>query len=86
MVIGKIFEDHAVCTAAGLGSASLASRANAYQKKKCNSKVIVSTLRSECNIVILFTGKMVINEYARKHNLNVFDGLELRNSTRQYGL
>ncbi|KOB64823.1 DSX isoform F2, partial [Operophtera brumata] len=31
-------------------------------------------------------GKMIINEYARKHNLNVFDGLELRNSTRQYGL
>nr|BDS48420.1 female-specific splicing product of doublesex isoform 1 [Samia cynthia] len=28
-------------------------------------------------------GKMIINEYARKHNLNVFDGLELRNSTRQ---
>ncbi|KAL0869309.1 hypothetical protein ABMA27_007569 [Loxostege sticticalis] len=31
-------------------------------------------------------GKMIINEYARKHNLNIFDGLELRNSTRQYGL
>ncbi|CAH1637604.1 unnamed protein product [Spodoptera littoralis] len=30
-------------------------------------------------------GKMIINEYARKNNLNVFDGLELRNSTRQYG-
>ncbi|XP_050666095.1 protein doublesex isoform X2 [Leptidea sinapis] len=28
-------------------------------------------------------GKMIINEYARKHNLNIFDGLELRNSTRQ---
>ncbi|XP_022817435.1 protein doublesex [Spodoptera litura] len=27
-------------------------------------------------------GKMIINEYARKNNLNVFDGLELRNSTR----
>ncbi|XP_041968927.1 protein doublesex isoform X3 [Aricia agestis] len=27
-------------------------------------------------------GKMIINEYARKHNLNIFDGLELRNSTR----
>lgn len=31
-------------------------------------------------------GKMIINEYARKHNLNIFDGHELRNSTRQYGL
>ncbi|XP_045776822.1 protein doublesex isoform X1 [Maniola jurtina] len=28
-------------------------------------------------------GKMIINEYARKHNLNIFDGHELRNSTRQ---
>ncbi|XP_026746964.1 protein doublesex-like, partial [Trichoplusia ni] len=28
-------------------------------------------------------GKLMIDEYARKHNLNVFDGLELRNSTRQ---
>ncbi|CAB3246261.1 unnamed protein product [Arctia plantaginis] len=28
-------------------------------------------------------GKMIVNEYARKHNLNVFDGHELRNSTRQ---
>ncbi|XP_026489726.1 protein doublesex isoform X2 [Vanessa tameamea] len=27
-------------------------------------------------------GKMIINEYARKHNLNIFDGHELRNSTR----
>ncbi|XP_063367256.1 protein doublesex-like isoform X2 [Cydia amplana] len=27
-------------------------------------------------------GKMIINDYARKHNLNIFDGLELRNSTR----
>ncbi|XP_073950908.1 protein doublesex-like [Choristoneura fumiferana] len=27
-------------------------------------------------------GKVFINEYARKHNLNIFDGLELRNSTR----
>nr|BAN82533.1 doublesex [Lymantria dispar] len=28
-------------------------------------------------------GKRVVNEYAKKHNLNVFDGHELRNSTRQ---
>ncbi|CAH2045826.1 unnamed protein product, partial [Iphiclides podalirius] len=34
----------------------------------------------------LSAGKLIVNEYARKHNLNVFDGLELRNSTRQYGL
>ncbi|XP_037293923.1 protein doublesex isoform X3 [Manduca sexta] len=31
-------------------------------------------------------GKTIINEYARKHNLNVFDGTEFRDSTRQYGL
>ncbi|XP_068619253.1 doublesex- and mab-3-related transcription factor 1 isoform X2 [Battus philenor] len=31
-------------------------------------------------------GKMIVNEYAKKHNLSVFDGVELRNSTRQYGL
>nr|BAS02078.1 doublesex isoform F [Trilocha varians] len=34
----------------------------------------------------IYEGKMIVDEYARKHNLNVFDGLELRNSTRQYGL
>ncbi|XP_075982895.1 transcription factor doublesex isoform X2 [Anticarsia gemmatalis] len=28
-------------------------------------------------------GKMIVNEYARKNNLNVFDGHELRSSTRQ---
>ncbi|KAH9630784.1 hypothetical protein HF086_001012 [Spodoptera exigua] len=33
----------------------------------------------------LFSGKLMIDEYAKKHNLNMFDGLELRNSTRQYG-
>ncbi|CAG9105843.1 unnamed protein product [Plutella xylostella] len=31
-------------------------------------------------------GKIMIDDYARKHNLNIFAGLELRNSTRQYGL
>ncbi|XP_062531955.1 doublesex isoform X3 [Bombyx mori] len=30
----------------------------------------------------IYEGKMIVDEYARKHNLNVFDGLELRNSTR----
>ncbi|XP_048486397.1 protein doublesex isoform X1 [Plutella xylostella] len=28
-------------------------------------------------------GKIMIDDYARKHNLNIFAGLELRNSTRQ---
>ncbi|CAH0550869.1 unnamed protein product [Brassicogethes aeneus] len=30
-------------------------------------------------------GKRVVNEYSRMHNLNMYDGGELRNSTRQYG-
>ncbi|XP_031327965.1 protein doublesex-like isoform X2 [Photinus pyralis] len=30
-------------------------------------------------------GKRVVNEYSRMHNLNMYDGVELRNSTRQYG-
>ncbi|KAJ3637752.1 hypothetical protein MTP99_001184 [Tenebrio molitor] len=30
-------------------------------------------------------GKRAVNEYSRMHNLNMYDGVELRNSTRQYG-
>nr|CAI5841719.1 unnamed protein product [Callosobruchus analis] len=31
-------------------------------------------------------GRIVVNEYSRMHNHNVYDGFELRNSTRKYGL
>uniref|UniRef100_A0A2M4A710 Putative doublesex and mab-3 related transcription factor 1 n=1 Tax=Anopheles triannulatus TaxID=58253 RepID=A0A2M4A710_9DIPT len=30
-------------------------------------------------------GQAVVNEYSRLHNLNMFDGVELRNATRQSG-
>lgn len=30
-------------------------------------------------------GQRVVNEYSRLHNLNMYDGVELRPSTRQYG-
>lgn len=30
-------------------------------------------------------GQYVVNEYSRQHNLNIYDGGELRNTTRQCG-
>uniref|UniRef100_A0A1B0DNN4 Doublesex dimerisation domain-containing protein n=2 Tax=Phlebotomus papatasi TaxID=29031 RepID=A0A1B0DNN4_PHLPP len=30
-------------------------------------------------------GQCVVNEYTRMHNLNMYDGAELRGSTRQCG-
>lgn len=37
------------------------------------------------NVTLIYTGKRIVYEYSRMHNLNMYDGGELRNSTRQYG-
>ncbi|XP_026470103.1 uncharacterized protein LOC113374063 [Ctenocephalides felis] len=33
----------------------------------------------------IHNGQLVVSEYSRMNNLNMYDGGELRNSTRQYG-
>lgn len=37
------------------------------------------------SILLCLAGQAVVNEYSRLHNLNMFDGVELRSTTRQSG-
>lgn len=46
---------------------------------------LVIVLNGECLSIWFKPGQYVVNEYSRQHNLNIYDGGELRNTTRQCG-
>ncbi|XP_037826611.1 uncharacterized protein LOC119614571 isoform X2 [Lucilia sericata] len=62
---------------------------NELRKLKTERRYENHLARSECDETIkqirLKEGQHVVNEYSRQHNLNIYDGCELRCATRQCG-